>query len=247
MNRFEKNIDFIINNSLPSDNLELLSKIQKYISGKITSETLTQKTDKYEKEYIADALNKIINYNVRDIHYYVELPQNINFKRIVTPTTPAIIAATPARVWVPEDMLFAYGPKEYKGDLIEDELHEVTGPFDKGLELSVSDWYKVIAKYKYLAERMYNMLLINEPNTSVTFENFKKRLNIMIKEMINIEDTEHDELISKLKFQDKKVYVTYEKVLRGLPPFDVLLESQKENEEVYKLKRTISNIKNRCE
>ena len=55
-----------------------LEKVELYIKGKITpQELLASEDDNYKQGVIYYTINKVLNYEERDVRYYIELPQNI--------------------------------------------------------------------------------------------------------------------------------------------------------------------------
>ena len=244
MNRFTNNIDTLITNAKYSKDKEYLKKIKRYIENDINPKELTEGVSNYYLYYLSETINKVINYHEKDIHYYVEIPNNLSFTRKIISEESAIIAAKHQIVDVQENIISIIGPSPYKNIIASDrQLTEVKGPFEEGLEISRSDWFKIITKYKYIYERMYNIYLNDGNNDYIEFTEFKEKLNNYFKEMVETYNHKNDNIINSVEFANNRVYLTKEKAKQGLPPFDILLESSKENKDVYSLKKTLDYIK----
>ena len=69
----------IKNGKYGSECLPELERIEQFVKGNITSQELIQNADNIMKYIIYHTLNKIINYEEKDVRYYIELPSDIFF------------------------------------------------------------------------------------------------------------------------------------------------------------------------
>ena len=69
----------IKNGKYGNECLPELERIEQFVKGNITSQELMQNADDRMKYIIYHTLNKIINYEEKDIRYYIELPNGIFF------------------------------------------------------------------------------------------------------------------------------------------------------------------------
>lgn len=142
-----------------------LEKVERYVRGEITSSELLessgdQQADNLMKGIVFRVLNKAINYQEKDIHYYVELPQDMFFNRL---NAPCILAGKVKDIEITYNAMETVGPKRQKEgwpSFHDNHYIEITGDFSsipEGTMLYDSDWFKIIAKYPNIHGRMYEL------------------------------------------------------------------------------------------
>lgn len=192
----------IKNNENCNNWLPQLEKIEQFVKGNITSQELMQDADNTMKGMIYYTLNKIINYEEKDVRYYIELPQNMFFD---TANIKYIIAGKVEGVNVNFNEMKTIGPKYIAKNwpgFCDNYYIEVVGDFSQfpnGVMLFSSDWFKIISKYPNLIERMY-YLITND------YEYGRKNKNISLEEVQQIVTSEIQKHVSAPKDGEPKIH-----------------------------------------
>lgn len=245
-----------------------LEKVELYIKGKITpQELLASEDDNYKQGVIYYTINKVLNYEERDVRYYIELPQNMFFG---TGNRPCILAGRVKEYEPRYNEVKLIGPKYQltKMDGFFDNFYtEITGDFSQypeGVMLFPSDWYRIISKYPYIHERMYNLTIndyeMRDRTRTMTREQIDKRVDEEISIWINkpknsrgdiswcIEgETRYlpQEVIDSIKFVIPKEYLpkeqflagnfgTFEEIANGIEKFPSKLTNEDETKKLFK-------------
>lgn len=242
MNRFTENIDFLIRELDDNRYYNIMCRVKEYICGNIDSKELIEGLNHYELEYMANTINKVINYWKSDVHYYVELPLDINFN---THFDKAIIACKHENVLSTYNYCKTIGPypyaQKYSGfnDLFANEIKGNFESISDGTMLSISNWLKIVNKYPYLFHRLYALTCFNNGNYEDLENKVRDKINDVMENEINPYDNELDDVIDSISFVYNRVYVTKNKLNEKLGPFDSLLESYKDDEQVVKYKKVL--------
>lgn len=233
----------IKNGKYGSECLPELERIEQFVKGNITSQELIQNADNIMKYIIYHTLNKIINYEEKDVRYYIELPSDIFFNT----TMPYCIFASKV-----EDLGYNLnitkniGPKyisKYYPNF--HEAHDYNGKyymeivgdfsqFPKGVMLFRSDWFRIISKYPNLVEKLHYLTINNyelkEKFRHISLEEIQQRVNSEILYQISVpkdgepqihwngkEEAKYlpQEVIDSIKFVIPKEYVTMQQVSDG--------------------------------
>lgn len=253
-----------------------LEKIERYVRGEITSSELLessgdQQEDNLMKGIVFRVLNKVINYQEKDIHYYVELPQDMFFNRL---NAPCILAGSLRDMKISYNSMETIGPKRQKEgwpSFADNHYIEITGDFSsipEGAMLYYSDWFKIIAKYPYIHERMYNLekndyvQKYKDPTKSMTFLDSALKTDSDIQRNTNTnhplynednhyyvgkEDAQYlsQEVIDSIEFEIPETYLPGELVKKGeFGTFKDILEG-KYIKRVQSEKTIIDILKNR--
>lgn len=213
--------------------LPQLEKIELYVKGEITSQELMTGADNTTKKIIYLTINKLLNYEERDVRYFVKLPQDMFFN---TSNVPCILAGRVTDYEISDNHLETIGPSHYAKNwsgFYEKGYIEITGDFSKypeGVMLFFSDWFKIISKYPNLYERMYNLTKedyeFRDKTKEMTFEQVKERVDRQISRGINSSDKSWwvgkeeaqyipQEVIDSIKFIIPVEYLSVDQVLSG--------------------------------
>lgn len=191
------------NGSYGSEHLAELEKIEQFVKGNITSQELMQNADYTMQFIVYHTLNKIINYEEKDVRYYMELPSSI-FLGAGMPY--CIWASKVDEIDIDHNVMKNIGPKTiskyypifnireyYSGDYRDygyyrcNKCIEVTGDFSQfpnGVMLFGRDWYRIISKYPNLVERVYYLTINNyeleEKFRHISIEEVQQRVDRII-------------------------------------------------------------------
>lgn len=254
MNQYLELLNKIKSGRWNQDYLSQLEKIEAYVKGEITSEELVAGADDTMKSVIYFTVNKILNYEEKDVRYYIELPQDMFFN---TFSFNCIQAGRIKDYEIRGNSCETIGPKyRAKGwpSFRDRDWSEITGDFSNypdGVMLFHRDWYRIIAKYPDLYERMYNLTVndyeMRNRTKGMTMEQLKARVDKEIKRFVNMpEDKEPDcswsgkeeaqyipqEVIDSIKFVVPIEYLTRDQVLSGnFGTFEEVSKGIKSNED----------------
>lgn len=219
-----------------SNYLPQLEKIELYIKGEITSQELTKGADALTRGIIYHTINKILNYQEKDVRYLIELPQDMYF---ATNEAPCIRAGRIINFGVVDDDMETIGPDYFSrksSTFYADNTHiEITGDFSKypkGAMLFYSDWYNIISKYPNLYKRMYRLIKgdyeMRNKAKEITQDKVKEYVDKQISRWVNLprdseptnywngkEEAEYlpQEVIDSIEFVMPIEYLTREQIL----------------------------------
>ena len=224
----------------------LLDKIEQYIKGEISSHELMLDTDDVAKGVIYYTINKLINYNEKDVRYFIELPQDKFFNTL---GQYSIVAGKTKTIGLRYDDMETIGPnfiKKNHHSFIDNRYIEIEGDFStipNGVMLYQNDWYRIINKYPHLLELMYYLSKQEYSDRDISLEEVKKRIDEIINRHINApkdkephsnwlgkEETQYlsQEVIDSIRFVIPPEYLTREQVLSGeFGTFEDILNSKK--------------------
>ena len=227
----------IKNNKWCSNWLPQLEKIEQFVKGNITPQELMQNTDDTMKGIIYYTLNKIINYEEKDIRHYIELPQDMFFN---TMNAKCIIAGKLEGININFNEMKTIGPKYIANgwpSFHDNNYIEIDGDFSQfpnGAMLFFSDWFRIISKYPNLAERMHylttNDYKFGRKNKNISLEEVQQRVASEIQKYVSApkdgepnrfwmgkEEAKYlpQEVIDSISFVIPKEYVTIQQVLNS--------------------------------
>lgn len=193
MNKYLKTLTKIKSSKSNENYLQQLEKIEQYVKGEITTAELMQGTNDTTKGIIYYTINKIINYEDKDIKYYIELPKDMFFN---TMGAGCILAGRVKKVNINYNDMETIGPKyqiKQMGSSFFDEHYiEITGDFSQvpnGVMLYRADWYRIIAKYPNLVQRMYNLTIndyeLGHKYKSLTMDQMKENIEEYLSRYLN--------------------------------------------------------------
>lgn len=237
MNKYLELLNKIKNYRWNQSYVPQLKKIEAYVKGEITSQELLAGADDTTKGMIYYTINKLLNYEEKDVRYYIQLPQDMYFNT----TCAACIQAGRIKDYeIMDNIVETIGTKhQVKGwpSFSDQQWIEITGDFSKypeGVMLFHRDWYRIIAKYPNLYERMYNLTVndydMRDRTKGMTMEQLKSRVDEHIAIYVNQpEDNEPNrfwngkeeaqyipqEVIDSIKFVIPVEYLTRDQVLSG--------------------------------
>ncbi len=213
----------------------LFDKIEGYIKGNIDSFELMKDTNDLAKGLIYRIINKIINYEYKDVKYFIELPKDMFYN---TSGSRAIYAAETKQIDVTYNNMRTIGPEfQVKDSPIFHDNHyiEITGDFSKypnGVMLYYSDWFKIIAKYPNIYNLMYHLYTTDyefkNKYKNITIERIKSEFNNKLNiETNNLQDGEPNfwwngkseamyvtqDFIDSIEFVVPKIYLSYDQVI----------------------------------
>lgn len=232
--------------------LPLIKKVESYVKGEITSKELIEGADEFTIGKIQWVINDLLNYEEKDIRYYVELPQDMFFNN---GEPDAIIAARERDYELGWVSLNTVGPEyEVKRNdwFFRRYFSEITGDFSKypnGVMLYQSDWYRIIAKYPYLYERMHDLITddyeFRDKYKDLTTEQTKKIVDAQIAKKVNAprdgeprihwagkEFAEYlpQEVIDSIEFVVRTKFLSRDQILSGnFGTFEELVNGNKTN------------------
>ena len=234
----------IKNGKYGNECLPELERIEQFVKGNITSQDLMQNADDRMKYIIYHTLNKIINYEEKDIRYYIELPNGIFFDT----TIPYCIWTSKVdELGINLNITKTIGPKYMSKyypnfhdfhDYNNKYYIEITGDFSEfsnGVMLFRSDWFRIISKYPNLVEKLHYLTINNdkleEKFRHISLEEVQQRVNSEIIYQVSVpkdgepkrywsgkEEAKYlpQEVIDSISFVIPKEYVTMQQVSNGL-------------------------------
>lgn len=250
MDKYLDTLSKMKNNIWCHNYLPQLEKIEQFVKGEITPQELLENADDTMKGIIYYTINKIINYEEKDVRYYIELPQDMFFN---TMGAPCIIAGKVKDVGINDNDVQTIGPNHFaKGwpTFNDGSRIEIVGDFSQfpnGVMLYHSDWYRIISKYPRLLERMY-YLTVNDiengsQNRDISLEEIQQKINTSIQTFTNgprnvdarIEWSGKEEaqylppkVIDSIRFIIPREYLTVDQVLNSqFGTFQEILSGQK--------------------
>ena len=231
--------------------LSQLEKIESYVKGEISSDELLLGTDDVTKGIIYFTINKLLNYNKKDVRYFIELPKDMFFN---THGSPCILAGKDKEYGIRDNTLETIGPKKPEEQSSFLDLHyiEIEGDFSKypkGVMLFFSDWYRIISKFPKIYERMYfltkNDYAMRNRAKDITFEEVKEEAEKIISKNVEAprdyepntfwrgkEEAQYipQEVIDSIRFVIPTEYLTRQQVLSGdFGSFEELAKGIKSN------------------
>lgn len=213
--------------------MPLLEKIERYVRGEIKSSQLLKSSgDKNEdslmRGIVFKVLNKIINYQEKDIRYYICLPRHSHY-----PFRDKywIVAGRVNELGIPGDHMETVGPeilRKEKSKFMNNDFIEITGDFSSipaGTILSESDWWKIIAKYPHIHRCIWSDEKFSERLYMTNSEDVKTFLEVVSETESRIENgmDSHDngseclpqEVIDSIEFEIPEIYLPIKLVRTG--------------------------------
>lgn len=247
MNKYLDTLLKIKNNKWCSYWLPQLEKIEQFVRGDITSQELMKNADDTMKWLIYFTLNKTINYEEKDVRYYIELPKDMFFN---TMDVKCILAGKTKGLNINYNEMKAIGPKHVAKSwpsFHDNHYIEIVGDFSrfpKGVMLYESDWFRIISKYSNLVERMYYLTIhdceYGKKYKDISLEEVQQRVTSKIQEYVSLpKDGEPhsfwfgkkearylpQEVIDSISFVIPKEYIKVQQVLDGqFGTFEEILE-----------------------
>ncbi len=189
----------------------LLKKIALYIKGEISTIRLIDNLSEKNIEFVVMVLNKVVNDAKRFNRYFIELPKDLEFN---TTYPYALYSGDTYRFGLLHNTLKFTGPfsaTDKKSKFQAKHFVELTGRFyyPHGASIIRNDWLKIISKYPYLDNYLYNISLNYKGKYS--FEEIKKYIDSYFNKNINYYfENLLDENIDSIRFiEDKKYFETY--------------------------------------
>lgn len=188
MNKYLKVLEKIKKQQWKSQDIKTIEQIEEFVRGNLPLQKLIANADEKQKETIYHIINKLLNYEEKPIKYYIHLPQDMYFN---TGFPFSIIAAKEDKLNITSDYVKIIGPKyvaERWNGLNTENLVEITGHFKNGptgVMLFSSDWFRIINRYPYITELMYQLTINETKNQQINFENFEKQVKRTIKEQMS--------------------------------------------------------------
>lgn len=233
MDKYLKVLENMKKQQWKSQNIKTLEQIEEFVTGNLPLQKLMFGADETKKNAICCIINKLLNYEEKPIKYYVGLPQDMYYH---TGVPISIIAAKEDKLNITSDYVKIIGPKyiaaRWNG-LNTENLVEITGNFitgSTGVMLFSSDWFRIINKYPYITELMYQLTINQTNQQQINFEKVKKQVRKTIKKQISKpKDGEPDlfwpgkshakyipeELIDSIKFVISDEKITPEQLENG--------------------------------
>lgn len=232
-------------------------KIEQFVKGEITPQELVQDADYTLRVIIYYVINKIINFEDKDVRYYIELPQDMFFNTL---GPHCILAGEVEDVNIKYNQMKTIGPNYMAktwtafGDNFFTEIVGDFSQYPNGVMLYNSDWARIISKYPGLVERMYYLTVNDwesrEKYKDISIEEVKRKVAEEIQQFTNApkdgepntwwigkEEAQYlpQKIIDSISFVVPKVYITLEQLLSGqFGTFDEIVRGQDtlENQDV---------------